>query len=437
MTKYIFISGNILEFRKSIFVGSIGALIKEDSFKINIKKITENKLERTFVTSDGYELDTDMGFYERIAEINTTLNNNLILNKNHKESDLVKFIKFDAKKYDIVLIESNNIYFYIIKYFINKYSKKNVIHIHFTSDSYLITNDNKPDLIINKNDFINFMNLNIYKIPYLLFDLKIKNKIYNLLDLKYNNYTKWVKIYYDLNNLNGIIYVYVIIKFNDSYISLMESLKHACYSLNKNIKIIWIDPENITKTELFYKLNEYKGGIIVPGGFGNIGFENKINAITFARENNIPFLGICYGMQIMVIEYARNKLNINNATTEEIDIQNKYIHVINSIELINKNKKRLGNYVGKIDKKSIAYNIFNREIYIERYRHNYKINNNYVNDFEKNGLFFSGRSLDSQIMEIAEVPINKFFIGVQFHPELNSKIYNPNPIILSFIKSFN
>ena len=439
MTKYIFITGNIFKFRKSIFVGSIATLLKENNLRINIKKFTENKLEKTFVTGDGYELDIDLGFYERIVDIKTNLSNNLILNNNHKKYDLIKFIEYKSKYYDVILIESINIYIDIIKYFINIYGKNNVINIHFLSINYLINNEIKPDIIINKYDCIKFIDSNIYKIPYLLYNLNFTKKIFELLEIKYNNLTKWQQIYFDIHNLNDIVYIYIIIKFNDSYISLREALKHACYSLNKDVKIIWINPENITKKELFNKLKEYKGGILVPGGFGDLGFENKINAITFARENNISFLGICYGMQMMVIEYARHKLCINNASTEEIDKYNNFTHIVHSIEtknkIIKKNKKRLGDYVGKITNESILYNAYNREIYIERYRHKYKINNKYIDDFEKKGLFFTGRSLDGKFMEIAEVPNNKFFIGVQFHPELNSRLNKPNPVILEFIKS--
>lgn len=432
MTKYIFITGNIFAFRKSIFTSSIAALLEEDNLKINIKKITENKLNKTFVTSDGEQLDIDLGFYERFTNIKTNKSNNLILNNNYNIYDLINFIELKSELYDIILIEVNNININIIEYFINKYCKHNIINIHFLLINNLIDNKIKPDIIINNYDCNQFIDSNIYKIPYLLYLLNYKKKIFKLLDIKYNGIIEWQKIYFNIEKLNEIIYIYVIIKFNDSYISLKESLKHACYYFNKNIKIIWIDPNKITKEDLFNKLKEYKGGIIVPGGFGDIGFENKINAITFARENNISFLGICYGMQIMIIEYARNILCINNASTQEIDKKNNLIHIVNLIE----NKKaRLGDYIGKIDKKSLLYNQYNNYFYIERYRHKYKINNKYINDFEKQGLIFTGKSLDNKIMEIAEVPNKNFFVGVQFHPELNSKINKPNPVLIGFIKS--
>jgi CTP synthase (UTP-ammonia lyase) len=430
MIKYIFISGSILEskYMKAIFIASIGALLKEYNLKINIKKITYHKLARTFVTYSGHELDLDLGFYERITGMFTNLNNNLILNgKNNKKDKIIDFIENDSINYDIILVDlldyNNIIYF----------NKKNYLHIHLNSYSGNSFNIN-PHFSFDKKDYKHFINPNIYKIPYLLNEyLIMKTNILELLNIhSKNNLIKWSNIY---NNLIDIIYIHIIIRFTDSYISLEESLKHACYSLNKKLKIIWVDPITLTKDQMINILNEKKGGIIVPGGFGENGFNNKIEAIKFARENNIPFLGICYGMQIMVIEFAKNVCNIINASTQEIDYNNKSTHIIH---LNNEFKKaRLGNYNGKIKNNTIANKIFNSYTYNERYRHKYNVNNKYIDLFEKNGLFFTGKSLDENIMEIAEVPLNNFFIGVQFHPELNSSIFNPHPVLISFIKIIN
>ena len=416
MTKYIFITGNIIGFNKCIFISCLGALLKENNLKINIKKITNNKPAMTFVTSTGHELDLDLGFYERIAEIITSPGNNIIGN----DYDNISFIELNSEKYDIILVDTTKMD--MVKYFLKNYGKHNVINIHF------------PHIIKDFNSIIN-KNNNIYKIPYLLFRLNLHKKVLKLLEIQSNDILpKWEKIYNKLSNLDDIIYVYIIIKFTDSYISLEHALKHACYSLNKDIKIVWVDPTSLTKTEIINILNYKKGGIIVPGGFGKNGFDNKIEAITIARENNIPFLGICYGMQIMVIEYARNVLNIKDASTEEIDYLNKFTHIVH---LNNKNnpKMRLGNRIGKIVQESIVEDIYKLNVYIERYRHKYKVNNDYIKLFKDNGLFFTGLSLDNKYLEIAEVPEKDFFIGVQFHPELNSTIFKPNPVILAFVKS--
>ena len=423
MTFYIFISGNILEFNKyikAIFIASFGAILKEYNKKINIKKITYQKLPRTFVTKDGLELDLELGYYERITEIITNHTNNLILN-----DDIDCFIEYDSINYDIILVDLMNVD--IINRFNYKY-----LHIHLNSIKNTI--NIIPHFNFNKIDFNKFISSNIYHIPYLLNNFLInETNIFKLLKIKpEDNLIRWKNIY-DLK-LKNIVYIYIIIKFTDSYISLKESLKYACYSLNKELKIIWVDPINLTTNQIINILNEKKGGIIVPGGFGENGFDNKIEAIKFSRENNIPFLGICYGMQIMVIEFAKNVLNIKNASTQEIDYYNNYTHIIH---LINESKKsRLGNHSGIIiNENSIAYRIFNTKIYNERYRHKYKVNNSYINRFKENGLLFTGKSINDNIMEIAEVPSNNFFLGVQFHPELNSSIFKPHAVLISFIKS--
>jgi len=424
MIKYIFFSGNIMKsnkYLKAIFIASFGALLKEYNLKINIKKITYHKLPRTFVTSSGHELDLDLGFYERITGIFTNLNNNLILN--NKTDKIIEFIKNDSINYDIILVD-------LLDYNIINNFNKNYLHIHLNSNIGNLFNLD-PHFSFDNKDYKHFINLDIYKIPYLLNEYLVnKTNIFELLNINSkNNLSKWNNIY---NNLNNDIYIYIIIRFTDSYISLEESLKHACYSLNKNLKIIWVDPIILTRDQMINILNERKGGIIVPGGFGENGFNNKIEAIKFARENNIPFLGICYGMQIMVIEFAKYVCNISNASTQEIDYNNKFTHIIH---INNEFKKaRLGNHNGKIKNNTLANKIFNSYTYNERYRHKYKVNNKYIDLFEKNGLFFTGKSLDENIMEIAEYPKNNFFIGVQFHPELNSSIFKPNPVLVSFIK---
>lgn len=427
MSIYIFISGNIsgeCKYMKAIFIASLGAILREYNLKINIKKITYGKLARTFVTSNGHELDLELGFYERITGLFTNLGNNLILNKRNKIYEILNFIENNYINYDIILVD-------LINYNIINYFNKNYIHIHLNTNEN--TYDIKPHYSFDKIDYKHFIDSEIYKIPYLLNKFLIKKTdIFELLNINSkSNLEKWDNIYNF--NFNGIVYIYIIIKFTDSYISLEESLKHVCYSLNLELKIIWVDPINLSTKEIINILNEKKGGIIVPGGFGENGFDNKIEAIKFARENNIPFLGICYGMQIMVIEYAKNVLNITNATTQEIDYKNNSTHIIHLID--STGKTRLGNHNGIINNNLISNKIFNSKMYNEKYRHKYKVNNKYINLLEENGLIFTGTSFDKHIMEIAEVPSNNFFIGVQFHPELNSSIFRPHPVLTSFIES--
>lgn len=254
---------------------------------------------------------------------------------------------------------------------------------------------------------------------------------------KFDNIEKLYKV---LTNLKEEITVNMIIKYaySDAYISLAESLKHAAYYIGKNIKFNWIDVRNLQHNDVINELNKSKAGILVPGGFGESGIENKMVAIEYARTNNVPFLGICYGMQLMVIEFARHVLGIKNANTEEIDPSNKSVHLVH---IINPNEKklggtmRLGAYKGIIKQKSIAEKIYGSLSFVERHRHRYEINTEYRTQCEDNGLIFSGTSPDNVYMEIAEIPKLDFFVGVQYHPEFNSSIFKPNEMILAFIKT--
>ena len=281
---------------------------------------------------------------------------------------------------------------------------------------------------------------NIYKIPYLYAKQNMHKEILTHLGIqkvneKLDNITK---IYNTLENLDDTININIVIKYGyaDAYISLAESLKHAAYYLGKNIKFNWIDVRKMDKDDVKKELEKNKYAILVPGGFGESGIENKITAINYARINDVPFLGICYGMQLMAIEFARNKLNIKNANTEEIDPSNKSTHIVHIINRDEENiggTMRLGDYEGIVKPNTNAYKAYGNK-FVERHRHRYEINTKYRNQFEENGLIFSGTSEDEVYMEIAEISDLDFFVGVQYHPEFNTSIFEPNKIILAFIE---
>ena len=231
---------------------------------------------------------------------------------------------------------------------------------------------------------------------------------------------------------------------SDSYISVIEAIKHASYNNDRIPEIDWLDSEVFEKDPGNVALLEKYDGIIVPGGFGSRGIEGVISAIKYARKNKIPYLGLCYGMQLMVIEFARNVLGLTKAHTAEIDPEAKD-KVIDLMEKQKANLKkgiygatmRLGAYPCKIKKDTIAQEAYQKEDISERHRHRYEVNNKYIDALEKAGLVFSGTSPDGQLMEIAELSRKEhpFMVGSQFHPEFTSSPLRPNPLFNEFVKS--
>ena len=232
----------------------------------------------------------------------------------------------------------------------------------------------------------------------------------------------------------------------DSYKSLNEALIHGGIYNNSKVDINWVNAEKLDKEKIKKEL-ESSNGILVPGGFGERGINGKIQSIRYARENNVPFFGICLGMQLAVVEIARNLLKIDNAnSTEFSDTINPVVclmtewHKENVKILRNKNSEkggtmRLGAYHCDLKENTLIKKIYNMKSISERHRHRYEVNKNYINDFEKFNFIFSGMSPDNLLPEIIESSSLDWFIGVQFHPELKSRPQNPHPLFVSFINA--
>lgn len=234
----------------------------------------------------------------------------------------------------------------------------------------------------------------------------------------------------------GLVGKYVSLP--DAYKSITESLIHASAYNNRKLKLKLIPSDDILPENIAETLEGMQGIIIAPG-FGNRGIEGKITAIQYARENNIPILGICMGMQCMVIEFARNILGYKDANTTEINPNTNH-KVVDLMEeqkgLLNLGgSMRLGAYKCKLDKNSLAYKIYGNEIIKERHRHRFEFNNEYKEQFIKAGLKCSGINPDSKLVEIVELPNKKFFLGTQFHPEYSSTVLKPHPLFVNFIKT--
>ncbi|MEK7130801.1 MAG: gamma-glutamyl-gamma-aminobutyrate hydrolase family protein, partial [Patescibacteria group bacterium] len=229
----------------------------------------------------------------------------------------------------------------------------------------------------------------------------------------------------------------------DSYISIIEAIKHASYANNKKPIIEWLDAGEMEVGNNLQKLFDYDG-IIIPGGFGDRGVEGKIAVIKHCRENKIPILGICYGMQLMVVEFARNVGRLKGAHTTEVSPKTPY----NIVDILPEQKEklkqkdyggsmRLGAYKAKVEKGTIAFDSYGREIISERHRHRYEVNYGFVKQLQEKGIIFSCKSPDGKLMEIAELPknIHPFFLGAQFHPEFKSRPLDPHPLFLKFIET--
>jgi CTP synthase len=230
---------------------------------------------------------------------------------------------------------------------------------------------------------------------------------------------------------------------SDAYISVIEAIKHASYHIGKKPELTWLSAEHVEDQKVLKTLGTYDG-IIVPGGFGERGIEGKLNVIRYAREHKIPYFGLCYGMQLLVIEYARNVAGLKGANTAEIDAKAPYV-VIDIMEDQRKKLERgdyggsmrLGAYPAVLKKGTIAREAYKKEDIRERHRHRYEVNPEYITRLEDAGLVFSGTSPDGRLMEITELPKTKhpFFLGVQFHPEFLSRPLHPHPLFVAFVKA--
>ncbi|MCR4280739.1 MAG: CTP synthase [Candidatus Kaiserbacteria bacterium] len=230
---------------------------------------------------------------------------------------------------------------------------------------------------------------------------------------------------------------------SDVYISVLEAIKYSCYAVGAKPRIDYISSRQFEKGEGLSKLSSYDG-VLVPGGFGETGIEGKLKVIQYARENNIPYFGLCYGMQLMTVEYARNVAGLSGAHTTEINPKtpDPVIAILpDQVEKLAKKNyggtMRLGAYPCELLPGTIAQESYKEKTISERHRHRYEVNPEYVARLEKAGLVFSGKSPDGVLMEIAELPksVHPFFLGTQFHPEFRARPLTPHPLFTAFIKA--
>lgn len=275
-------------------------------------------------------------------------------------------------------------------------------------------------------------------------------KEFNITDTKEPNLQKWYDILDKIKSAKKEISIAIVGKYNtleDSYLSLIEAINHAALHANVKAKVVWISSRGLKDENLSQKFSDIDA-ILVPGGFGKDGVKGKIEAIKYARENNIPYLGICLGMQLAVIEFARNVCGIDDAWSTEFDKTNNSIIALMT-EWLNKDQReirseaddlggtmRLGAYDCKVIKGTNLSSIYNQaNVISERHRHRYEFNIDYIDIIEKNGMCASGISPDGVLVEAVELQNHPWFVGVQFHPEFKSKPFAPHPLFCAFIEA--
>ena len=295
----------------------------------------------------------------------------------------------------------------------------------------------------------------IYEAPLAFFKEGLDEAVLQVLNLKSKSkpdLSIWNDVSSRYRTSEGSVKIAVVGKYTqleDAYKSLSEALIHGGLANKTNVEITWLESEEFEKTAPTRRLNKYDG-ILIPGGFGKRGIEGKIKVIKYAREKQIPFLGICLGMQLLVIEYARNCAGIKEANSEEFEEESNSSsdHLIYHLSKWIKDQKvevrskiqnkggtmRLGAYPAKINKGTMAFSIYKNALVSERHRHRFEVNIKFQKALEESGLTFSGFSQDGSLPEIVELSNHPFFLGVQFHPELKSKPFEPHPIFSIFIK---
>ena len=417
----------------------------------------------------------------------------------HVTDRIKEFIKNDVKNEDFIICEIGGTvgdieslpFIEAIRQFSNDVGKKNTLFIHLTLVPYMRASDEiktkptqhsvkelrsigiQPDIIICRSErtipldqrkkISLFCNVDIknviqtidvktiYEAPISFNNEKLDQQVLDYFQLKSKkkvNLNPWKKITKIVLNLKKHVNIAVIGKYvnlKDAYKSLDEALVHGGIDNNLKVNLFRIESDNLKPSEIKNKLKNVSG-ILIPGGFGKRGTEGKIAAIKYARVNKIPFLGICFGMQMAIIEFARNVLKIESASSSELNP--KCIPVVGLIHEWKKDGKiikgtnidlggtmRLGLYEAELLNNSLIRSIYNSKTIKERHRHRYEINVNYKNKYEKKGLIFSGNSPDKNLPEIIELKNHPWFIGVQFHPEFKSRPLTPHPLFSSFIKA--
>lgn len=565
MTKYIVVVGGVISgVGKGVSTASLGKILQNFGYTATAVKIdpyincdagTLRPTEHgeVWVTSDGGEIDQDLGNYERFLDFNIPKFNNIttgqvyrsvIENERsgkylgetvsvipHIPEEVKRRVKKAAEGFDFCLIEiggtigdyENTPFLFAMKSLERELGKENIVYVLVT---YLIiprhiyemktkptqqairmlseSSGIFPDFIlcrgpepldeVRRKKIETYANIprdriisepdidTIYRIP---LDLEKENLGMKILEMckltprKEADWSSWEKLVNRIVAPSKKVKIAMVGKYvdigsfalSDSYISINQALIHAGANLDVGVQIEWIDSKTLEKEESAVEVLRNYSGILIPGGFGGSGVEGKIRAIKFARENNIPFLGLCYGMQLAIVEFSRNVCSMKNANTTEVDPRTPYpvIDIIDTQKSIIEKSQygatmRLGSYAAVLNPQSKIYSLYdaigrlhkdeqelkfieewrkgvigNGEIVaIERHRHRYEVSPRFVRLLEQGGMVFSGFHLRKdglKLMEFIELPQHKFFVATQGHPEFKSRLNDPSPLFYGFVKA--
>ena len=306
---------------------------------------------------------------------------------------------------------------------------------------------------VHEEDVISDSNIdNVYAVTLLFEKQDLCKKVLRKLRLRKeeNNLDKWEKFIKKIRRLQKTVTIGIVGKYfdigtsqlSDSYISVIEAVKHASWNNNLKPNIKWIDSKIFEKDPKKLSTLDELDGIIVPGGFGLSGIEGKIDTIRYAREHNIPYLGLCLGMQLAVVEYAQNVCGLKDAHTTEVDKKSGHPvidFIPDQVKILQDSRygatMRLGAYPAVLKKGTLIYKLYKTNKVYERHRHRYEVNPSYIDQLEKCGLVFSGRSPDGVLMEFMEIPNHPYFVATQAHPEFKSRPMKPSPLFDGLIKA--
>ena len=464
MTKYVFVTGGVVSgLGKGITAASLGRLLKARGLKVAAQKLdpyinvdpgtmSPYQHGEVYVTEDGAETDLDLGHYERFIDEDLNRFSNLttgkvywnVLNKERRGEYLGSTVQ-------------------VIPHLSGSEEHKSKPTQHSVRE--LQGMGIRPDIVVLRcdqplessifNKIALFCNVdrecvienrtlpNLYEAPLMLESSNFSSVVLKKLGIDAPNpdLREWEALVKRIRMSKKEVHIGLIGKYvqlHDAYLSVAEALRHAGYALEADVKIDWIDSETITKETVSEKLGSIDG-IIVPGGFGSRGIEGMILACRYARENRVPYFGICLGMQVAVIEYARHVLGLADANSGEFEpaCEHKVIDFMpgQSVDIDKGGTLRLGSYPCKIAPNTTMARCYGSELIHERHRHRYEFNNAYRDQFVQAGLALSGVSPDGRLVETVELSDRDFFVGVQYHPEFKSRPNRAHPLFMGFVSA--